>query len=225
MSRQSILIIEDDADILELLSYNLTREGFQVHVAQDGETGLAAARQRLPSLILLDLMLPGMQGLEVCRRLKVREESRAIPIIILTAKGEESDIVVGLEMGADDYLVKPFRVKELVARIRAVLRRLGPEENEVIKVGPLVIDSSRHEVRMDERPLTLTLTEFKILKALASRRGRVLTREQLLDRMSDGTTFLIDRNIDVHIRSIRQKLEPHRDLVITVRGVGYKLKE
>lgn len=226
MGRQSILIIEDDADIVELLSYNLAREGFEVYESRNGESGLALASQKRPSVILLDLMLPGLQGLEVCRQLKQREESRTIPVIMVTAKGEESDVVVGLEMGADDYVVKPFRIKEIAARIRAVLRRRGqPDEAESIRVGSLVIDSARHEAEMDGQPLALTLTEFRLLKVLASRPGRVFTRDQLLERISDGATFVIDRNIDVHVRAIRQKLEPHRDLILTVRGVGYKFRE
>jgi len=227
--KPSILIIEDDPDIQELLSYNLQKEGFETRQTIDGESGLTAACRKAPSLILLDLMLPGIQGLEVCRQLKQREDCRSIPLIIITAKGEESDIVVGLEMGADDYLVKPFSIKELLARIRAVLRRAGLEQRpapDTLRIGPLVIDSARHEAAVDGKPLPLTLTEFRVLKALASRPGRVFTRDQLLDKISDGTTFVIDRNIDVHIRSIRQKLgEPHRDLVVTVRGVGYKYRD
>ncbi len=226
MAKQSILVIEDDPDIVELLSYNLAREGFEVHEAKNGETGLALASKYKTSLILLDLMLPGIQGLEVCRQLKQREDLRATPVIMLTAKGDESDVVVGLEMGADDYIVKPFSIKELIARIRAVMRRLQPDQQpDRIRLGPLVIDSARHEIRMDGQPLTLTLTEFRLLRALASRPGRVYTRDELLENISDGNFFVIDRNIDVHIRSIRQKLEPHRDLIVTVRGIGYKFRE
>jgi len=226
MAKQSILIIEDDPDIVELLSYNLAREGFEVREAMDGETGLVLAQRHKASLILLDLMLPGIQGLEVCRQLKQREHSRETPLIILTAKGDESDVVVGLEMGADDYMVKPFSIKELIARIRAVLRRLNPvQQSDRIRLGSLVIDSARHEIRVDGQPLALTLTEFRVLTVLASRPGRVFTRDELLENISDGDSFVIDRNIDVHIRSIRQKLEPHRDLIVTVRGVGYKLRD
>ncbi len=226
MAKQSILIIEDDPDIVELLSYNLAREGFEVREAMDGETGLVLAQRHKASLILLDLMLPGIQGLEVCRQLKQREDSRETPLIILTAKGDESDVVVGLEMGADDYMVKPFSIKELIARIRAVLRRLNPvQQSDRIRLGSLVIDSARHEIRVDGQPLALTLTEFRVLTVLASRPGRVFTRDELLENISDGDSFVIDRNIDVHIRSIRQKLEPHRDLIVTVRGVGYKLRD
>jgi len=186
MEKQSILIIEDDEDIVELLSYNLAREGFEVYESHNGETGLALATQKRPSVILLDLMLPGLQGLEVCRQLKQREESRTIPVIMVTAKGEESDVVVGLEMGADDYVVKPFRIREMAARIRAVLRRRRqPDAAESIRVGPLVIDSARHEVELDGQSLALTLTEFRLLKILASRPGRVFTRDQLLERISD----------------------------------------
>jgi DNA-binding response OmpR family regulator len=226
---ESILIIEDDADILELLTYNLARDGYHVHSAKNGETGLKEAVRLVPSLILLDLMLPGIQGMEVCRRLKQRPETSAIPLIMMTAKGEESDVVLGLEMGADDYVVKPFSPKELLARIRAVLRRASGEGRgeyaQAIRLGDVLIDSWRHEVRVGGEAVPFTLTEFRLLQALASNPGRVFTRDQLLERITEGKSFIIDRNIDVHIRSIRLKLKTDRDRIVTVRGLGYKCQE
>lgn len=221
-----ILVIEDSADIRELLQFNLSREGYEVHTAMTGEEGMVLARVREPKLILLDLVLPGIQGLEVCKRLKREPKTENIPIIMLTAKGEETDIVLGLEMGADDYLTKPFGIKELAARIRAVLRRIqnaaSPKETR-LRTGPIEIDNERFQVTVDEQLLTLTLTEFRLLQALAESPGRVFTREQLLDRITDGKTIIIDRNVDVHIRALRKKLGAHSRLISTVRGVGYKL--
>lgn len=229
MASQLILVIEDDPDIQELIQYNLEREGFRVSFADSGEVGLKSARETTPALIILDLVLPGIQGRDVCRLLKQHRETAAVPIIMLTARGEESDIVVGLELGADDYITKPFRVRELVARIKAVLRRGGENRTEqsehLIKAGPLVIDSGRHEVILKQRPVPMTLAEFRTLKALAARPGRVLTRDQILNRVTEGKTFIIDRNVDVHIRSIRRKLGEHRDLIETIRGVGYKFRD
>jgi DNA-binding response OmpR family regulator len=229
MVGQGILIIEDDPDITELLIYNLERERFKVWTAPSGEHGLALAQGHRPSLILLDLGLPGIQGLDVCRLLKQDAKTLSIPIVMLTARGEESDVVVGLEIGADDYITKPFNVRELVARVKAVLRRARPErfsaEEQFIELGPLLIDSGRHEVRVGGRLVEFTLTEFRLLKFLASNPGRVLTRQQLLNEITAGTTFIVDRNVDVHVRAIRKKLGVHRGLINTVRGVGYKIQD
>jgi len=226
--KRDILIIEDDRDIVELLQYNLERERYEVRAATSGEAGLDEARRLLPSLILLDLGLPGIQGLEVCRLLKLREPTADIPIIMLTARGEESDVVVGLEVGADDYVTKPFKVREVIARIRAVLRRSRggeqPRDSDKIIVGPIEIDSGRHEVQVSGRLVEFTLAEFRLLKALAMNAGRVLTRDQLLGDITAGTAFIIDRNVDVHIRSIRKKLGAVRNVISTVRGVGYKMQ-
>ncbi len=233
MTRPSLLVIEDDEDIVELLRHNLEREGFQVWTAPSGEAGLDLAQSRLPSLILLDLGLPGIQGLEVCRMLRSSRETSRIPIVMLTAKGEESDIVVGLELGADDYVGKPFKVRELLARVRAVLRRVvepagtageSPEGGR-IRVGPLTVDSLRHEVRLGEGPVELTRAEFRLLRCLASNPGRVLTRDRLIDEITEGSAFIIDRNVDVHIRAVRRKLGSAGEMIATVRGVGYKLRE
>jgi DNA-binding response OmpR family regulator len=229
MARNTILIVEDDPDIVELVQYNLEREGFATLTATDGEAGLATAGSHHPSLILLDLMLPGINGLDVCRRLKAQESTRAIPVIMLTAKGDEADVVLGLGLGADDYVTKPFGPKQLVARIQAVLRR-GPvretaQEPERVEHGPLVVDAARHEVILDGRVLAFTLAEFRLLHALLLNPGRVFTRDQLLDKITKGETVIIDRNVDVHVRAIRKKLGKHGGIIVTVRGVGYKCTE
>lgn len=225
MTKPLLLIIEDEPDITELVQYNATRNGFEVVSAATGEEGLRLARKRHPALVLLDLMLPGVNGLDVCRQLKAQPSSAAIPIIILTAKGEESDVIIGLEMGADDYVTKPFSPRELVARIRAVLRRkqdTGPVDNARITCGPITIDSHRHEVLVGNRAVPFTLTEFRLLRRLLAHPGQVFTRDQLLDTMTGGDGIIIDRNVDVHIRSVRKKLGTHEALILTVRGVGYK---
>jgi DNA-binding response OmpR family regulator len=232
--RQKLLVIEDEADILELLVYNLTREGYTVSGCRDGSEGLSRARQELPGLILLDLMLPGIDGLEICSRLKADHATRAIPIVMVTAKGEESDIVLGLGVGADDYIVKPFSPRELVARVKAVLRR-GPVASEgpggrVMRVlpgapGGLVIDPARHKVELDGTALACTATEFKLLYLLVSSPGRVFTRDSLLSRISGDDALVIERNIDVHVRALRKKLGDYRELIETIRGVGYRCKD
>ncbi len=226
MANATILLVEDDPDIVELVRYNLEREGFVVLDAGDGESGLEVAASGSPDLILLDLMLPGIGGLEVCRRLKQQESTRTIPIIMLTAKGEESDIVLGLGLGADDYVTKPFSPRQLIARIGAVLRRgvVGRTQPppERIERGPFWIDVARHEIRLDGAPITLTLAEFRLLQALVANPDRVFTRDQLLDRITQGKSVIIDRNVDVHVRSIRKKLGAHGERIVTVRGVGYK---
>jgi len=226
---ETILLIEDDADISELLQYNFEREGYKVYIAGDGELGLRQASQLVPDLIVLDLMLPGLDGLSVCRKLRAQPQTQEIPIVILTAKGEESDVVIGLEMGADDYVTKPFSPKELLARIRAVLRRPrqspATPSSEQRTVGPVTIDQERHEVWLYQQPLALTLAEYRLLSTLTSRPGRVFTREQLLEKITGGEAYVIDRNVDVHVRAIRKKLGDAADFIITVRGVGYKCRE
>lgn len=224
-----ILLIEDDPDISELVQYNLEREGYKVYASADGELGMNQAMQLQPSLIVLDLMLPGLDGLSVCRKLRAHPSTMEIPIVMLTAKGEESDIVVGLEMGADDYIAKPFSPKELVARIRAVLRRPRGGQSAQAEgrreVGPVTIDPDRHEVYLRGEPLQLTLAEYRLLSTLTSRPGRVFTREQLLERITGGEAYVIDRNVDVHVRAIRKKLGDDAEFIGTVRGVGYKCRE
>ncbi|RMG10801.1 MAG: response regulator [Planctomycetota bacterium] len=221
---RDVLVVEDEPDILEVLVYNLRREGYSVRTARDGEQAIARALEELPRLILLDLMLPRLGGLEVCRRLRTREALRDVPIIMVTAKGQEEDVVQGLEVGADDYVTKPFRVRELLARVKAVLRRRGDGERSRIERDELVIDLEGHEVRVGRSRVHLTATEFRILAALARRPGWVLTRGQLLDRAVGPTSEVGERNIDVHVGALRKKLGPYRELLETVRGVGYRFR-
>jgi len=221
-----VLVIEDDPDIVEVVRYNLEREGFRVLDARDGERGLDQARRAEPDLILLDLMLPGIDGLEVCRRLRAADETRAVPVVILTAKSEEADVVVGLEMGADDYLTKPFSPRELVARVRAVLRRVnraGERGGKTrIEIHDLVLDSTRFEALHQDELVPLTRAEFRLLWALVQRPGRVYSRSELADEITAGESLIIDRNVDVHVSSIRKKLGVAGKVIATVRGVGYK---
>jgi len=229
MKRQKAVVIEDEPDILEVIDYNLEREGFRVLGASDGEVGLELARSENPDVVLLDLMLPGLDGIEVCRRLKSDDLTRSIPIIMVTAKGEESDIVLGLGMGADDYVTKPFSPKELLARVRAVLRRAPLQQDqrstERLERDGLSIDVDRHEVRVDGDTVDFTATEFRLLYFLAMYPGRVFTRDHLLSRVIGEDAIVIDRNIDVHIRAVRKKLTQRRDLIETVRGVGYRFRD
>lgn len=226
MPSTTILVIEDDPDIVELVQYNLERDGFNVLTAGDGETGVQEASKRRPSLILLDLMLPGQDGLDVCRLLRQSPATSSIPIIMLTAKNEEEDVVVGLRMGADDYVTKPFRPRELLARIRAVLRRgathPGGGGDTPLRFGNLTIDPEGHEVRLGKSPVQLTASEFRLLLAIASRPGRVFTRDLLLDHLTGGEGVVVDRNVDVHISALRKKLGASGRHIVTVRGVGYK---
>ena len=229
MKRETIVVIEDESDILDVIEYNLAREGYRVRTYRDGEQGLLAVRRDAPDLVLLDLMLPGLDGLEVCRRLKQDPVTRAIPIVMVTAKGEESDVVLGLGVGADDYIAKPFSPKELVARVGAVLRR-GPlkEERlarERIVIDGLVIDAGRHAVTVDGEPVRCTATEMRLLHFLASHPGRVFTRDHLLSRVIGEEAVVLDRNIDVHVGALRRKLGPYRDRLETVRGVGYRFSD
>lgn len=229
MTRVKIALIEDEPDILEVMEYNLQREGYAVLSRTDGEEGLDLVRKEAPDLVLLDLMLPGLDGLEVCRRLKADPLTRSTPVIMVTAKGEESDIVLGLGMGADDYVTKPFSPKELVARVKAVLRRGPLREDrgagERIEREGLVVDAGRHEVLVKGKAVPFTATEFRLLRFLASHPGRVFTRDHLLSRVIGEDAVVIDRNIDVHVRSIRKKIGPHRDLIETIRGVGYRFQD
>ena len=224
-SRNKIVIIEDEPDIVEVLTYNLKREGFNVVSVERGDEGLNAVRNQSPNLVILDLMLPGIDGLSLCQQMKSDPLIKEIPIIIISAKGEESDVVIGLELGADDYLPKPFSPRELLARVKAVLRR-GPINEEPnkkrISIGDLVVDAVRHEVRLKGALINLTATEFKLLLQLAAQPGRAYTREQLLNRIVGRGVVVIDRNIDVHIRSLRKKLGHSGQLIQTIRGVGYR---
>ncbi len=227
MNKKKILIVEDEPGISEALEYTLIKEGFGVRILPDGEQALKLLETEAPDLLLLDLMLPGLDGLEVCRKMKQKERTSDIPIIMVTAKGEESDIVLGLGIGADDYVTKPFRMKELVGRVKAVLRRGPFRENQnkekIITIKGLEIDEGKFMVRADGEGVSLTATEFRLLYHLASYPGRVFTRDQLLNAAIDDKTFVLDRNIDVHVRSIRKKLGDCGELLETVRGVGYRI--
>lgn len=229
MNRKTVLIVEDEVDIRELLEYVLEREGFGVLSAADGQIGLGLARRKGPDLILLDLMLPGLDGLEVCRQLKHDRATRAIPVIMVTAKGDEADIVLGLGLGADDYVPKPFSPKEVVARVRAVLRRAAEggdhDDHKRVVHGTLVVDPERHKAELGGRDLGLTATEFRIFHYLASSPGRVFSRDQILSRALGPNTVVTDRSVDVHIRALRKKLDDGRDLIETVRGIGYRFAE
>jgi len=228
MRKPHILVVDDEPDLVELVEYNLKREHFQVTTTADGESALELARKELPDLILLDLMLPGIDGLEVCRQLKSEGRTSHIPIIMLTAKADEADAVIGLAQGADDYVRKPFGIRELVARVSARIRAsesaLDQEDRQVIKHGDLVLDSIKHEVELDGQPVQLTMTEFKLLRHLMSNVGRALSRNQLLDGAIAPDTVVIDRNVDVHIATLRKKLGKHASNIETIRGLGYKLK-
>jgi len=225
MSRKRIVIIEDERDVADLVSRRLAREGYGVDVAHDGRSGLEKVLARPPDLALVDLMLPRLPGTDVVREMRQDPRTAHVPIVIMTAKGDESDVVVGLTLGADDYVVKPFSLAVLVARVAAVLRRasLPPPEKGVIRVGPITIDTERHVVQVDDEAVTLTLTEFRLLVALASARGRVLTRNQLIDHAMGVNTVVTDRTIDVHMTALRKKLGKARTHLQTVRGVGYRL--
>ena len=229
MSKKRIVVIEDEPDILEVLNYNLRREGFEVSSAGNGTIGLSLIHKEQPDLVLLDLMLPGTDGVEICRSLKGDPRTSGILIIMVTAKGEESDIVLGLGVGADDYVTKPFSPKELVARVKAVLRRGAlvdkAPEKEIIECDGLTIDTGKHKVALKGQELKLTATEFRLLHYLASNPGRVFSREQLLSRALGDDAVVVDRNIDVHIRGIRKKMETEASFIETIRGVGYRFKD
>jgi two-component system alkaline phosphatase synthesis response regulator PhoP len=228
MAKKKILVVDDEEDILELVRYNLAREGYKVLCASSGEDGLKAAKSEKPDLIVLDLMLPGIDGLDVTRRLKGDPATRRIPIVMLTARGEESDIVAGLELGAEDYITKPFSPRVLVARIKAALRReLKHEtaEREVIQIHEITVHPGRHEVLVNEKPVQLTFTEFGILYFLVKRPGWVFTRNQIVDAVRGDDYYVTDRSVDVQIVGLRKKLGKAGKHIETVRGVGYKLKE
>jgi len=229
-TKAHLLVVEDEEDLRELLVYNLARDGYRVTAVESGEQGLLKAMKEKPDLIVLDLMLPGMDGLEVCRSLKGKPDTAGIPIVMLTAKGEESDIVSGLELGSDDYITKPFSPRVLVARIKAVLRRKQEEREEereegTLEVNGMVISPSRHEVRIGEDRIDLTATEFKLLVLLARRPGRVFTRQQIIENVHGGMSAVTDRSVDVQVVTLRRKLGERGDDIETVRGVGYRFRD
>jgi two-component system alkaline phosphatase synthesis response regulator PhoP len=227
--RKRILVVDDEKDLVDLITYNLQRNGFEMLAASNGNDAIEIAQREQPDLVILDLMLPGIDGTEVARRLKGDSRTAQIPIIMLTAKSEETDVVVGLTLGADDYVTKPFSMKILLARLNTVLRRAETQQptddSGLLKAGPLAIDTSKHEVTVNGELVKLTLTEFKLLTALINARGRVLTRDQLMDKAMGTDIFVTDRAIDVHVTAIRKKLGVASWLIHTVRGVGYRLQE
>lgn len=228
MAKETILVVEDEEHIRELLRYNLEKEGYGVKEAASGEEALQLIRKEPPDLVLLDLMLPGMDGLEVCRRLKEEILTRHLPIIMLTAKGEEADVVTGLELGADDYIPKPFTLRVLVARLKAVLRRRRsprPLDSEVLTLHNMVIHPGRHEVLVEGQAVDLTATEFRLLHLLARRPGWVFTRQQIIEEIHGEDYPVTERAVDVQIVSLRKKLGPAGKYLETVRGIGYRLKD
>ncbi len=228
MAREKILVVEDEDDIQELIKYNLVKEGYQVVCVSRGEDALPAVKQHQPDLILLDLMLPGMDGLEVCKLIKNDPRTQHISIVMLTAKGEEADVVTGLEVGADDYITKPFSPKVVIARIRNAFRRKSKETTDdiaPIKVKEIVIHPGRHEVLVKGKMIDLTFTEFRVLQYLAKRPGWVFTRQQIVDAVRGEDYPVTDRSVDVQIVGLRRKLGSSGKYVETVRGVGYRFKE
>ncbi len=227
MAKSKVLIIEDDPDLSDVLAYNLRQAGYEVLTARDGAEGLRQARLVLPDIVLLDLMLPLVDGLEVCRRLRSEPATSELLILMLTAKSEETDQIVGLSLGADDYVTKPFSVKVLLERIKALRRRRGEatQEKEVVNSQGIVIDRRRHQASADGEVLQLTQSEFRLLETLLRQPGRAFHRSELIESALGKDSFVLERTIDVHIRSLRQKLGRHADLIETVRGVGYRFHE
>lgn len=228
MAKEKILVVDDEEDILELVKFNLSREGYQVSCALSGEEALTAFRSEVPDLVVLDLMLPGIDGLEVAKRIKGDAKTKDAAIVMLTAKGEEADIVTGLELGADDYVTKPFSPRVLVARVRAALRKrgkTGTQEDSALRIHEMAIHPGRREVLVDGEPVQLTFTEFSILNYLARRPGWVFTRSQIVDAVRGDDYPVTDRSVDVQIVGLRKKLGPAGKHIETVRGVGYRFKE
>lgn len=226
---RSILIVEDEKEIRDLLSHYLRKEGFEVFLAPDGEAGLSRARAEKPNLILLDILLPKMDGLEVLREIRSDREIAGTPVIMLTAKGDETDRIVGLELGADDYVPKPFSPREVVARVKAIFRRIVPKavhpEEAVYRKGDLLLDVARHEVRYRDRIVPLTSKEFRILMVLMASEGKVLSRETILERVWEEGTYVLDRTVDVHVAKLRRKIPLLAKSIETVKDVGYRLRE
>ncbi len=228
LARELILVVDDEEDILELVEYNLKNSGYRVSCVTTGEDAVKAARRELPDLIVLDLMLPGLDGFEVCKILKNDSKTGHIPILMLTAKADESDIVAGLELGSDEYVTKPFSPRVLTARVKALLRRserAGDEDSVVLKVHDLVINPGRHEVFVDGAPVELTQSEFKLLHLLARRPGWVFSRDRIIDEVHGADYAVTTRSVDVLIVGLRKKLGDSGKLISTVRGVGYRMKE
>ena len=228
MSRQSVLVVEDEEDIMEVIRFNLEKEGYEVHQALSGEKALQVIENNLPSLVLLDLMLPGINGLDLCRIFKQNDRTKAIPVIMLTAKSEDADIVAGLEMGAEDYITKPFSPRVLVARVRTIFRRRESgvkDDSSVIQVDGMQIHPGRHEVTMGDNVVDLTPSEFRILHYLARRPGWVYSRDQIIDAIRGHGYVVTDRAIDVQVVGLRKKLGDYGKFIETVRGIGYRFRD
>jgi two-component system phosphate regulon response regulator PhoB len=232
MSQGLVLVVEDERDLLETLIFNLEREGYETRRAQTGEEALERAfEEPHPDLVVLDLMLPDISGTEVCKELRADERTAQIPVLMATARGEEIDRVVGFEVGADDYVVKPFSVRELLLRVRAILRRAGSgddesaEDRDVIEFGPLTLDTAAHRLTLEEEEIQLTALEFKLLETFMRRRGRVQTRDVLLEDVWDMNANVVTRTVDTHVKRLREKLGPAGEFIETIRGVGYRFRE
>ncbi len=228
MQKPKIVLIEDEADIAALIKLQAELSGYKLVIETDGLNGLRAVEREKPDLVLLDIMLPGLSGLDVCRKLKANPDCKDIPVIMISAKSEEIDVILGLELGADDYVPKPFSPKILFSKIKAVMRR-GKEPSEkigkVLTFGDFTMEVDRYQIKKKNKEISLTLSEFGILRRLATNRGKVLTRNQLLDEVQNDDAFIVDRNIDVHIAALRKKLGPNFTLIQTVRGVGYRFRD
>jgi two-component system phosphate regulon response regulator PhoB len=228
MAKEKILVVDDEEDLLELVRYNLTKEGYRVSCVASGEEAIEQARKDVPDLVILDLLLPSVDGLEVCRRLKNDGKTRHIPILMLSAKSEEADVVAGLELGADDYMTKPFSPRVLLARVRAVLRRRSaeqPDERSTVRVHDLVVDPVRHEILLGGKPVELTYTEFALLHFLARKPGWTFTRNQIVDAVKGEDYPVTERSVDVQVAGLRKKMGNFSEYIQTVRGVGYRFKE
>jgi len=227
MTRHKILVVEDDRSLADVVRYNLQQAGYEVFWAFDGPDGLTQAQLHMPDLVVLDLMLPGMDGLEVCRRLRSSSHTKDLLILMLTAKGEEADHLIGFSVGCDDYVVKPYSVKILLERIKALIRRRERQNIslETISTGGIVIDRRKHSVSLNQRPLDLTPSEFRLLETLMRQPGRAFDRSELIDSALGADTLVLERTIDVHIRSLRKKLGDAANLIQTVRGVGYRFRD
>ena len=225
---RKILVVDDEADVTDLVAYHLKAKGYQVETLNDHNRSVGTARSLVPDLVILDVMMPDLTGIQICRMLRADPKLRKVPVIFLTAKAEESDRIQGLEIGADDYISKPFSTKELVLRVQTILRRLGdnpPEEPRRMQVGGIVIEVDRHQVTVNGKPIELTATEFKLLHLLMERRGRVQTREHLLINVWNYETEIETRTVDTHVRRLREKLGSEADWIETIRGVGYRMAE
>jgi len=227
MPKKKLLIVEDDRSLTGVLEYNFTNSGYEVFIAHDGQDGINQARSKQPDLILLDLMIPVVDGLEVCRRLRAESGTRETPVVMLTAKSEETDQLIGFSVGADDYIVKPFSVRVLLEKVKSLLRRQSRPTGsvDIVVSGAITVDRGRHIVSLNKAPLELTPSEFRLLDTLIRNPGRAFDRSELIDAALGADTLVLERTIDVHIRSLRKKLGDHADIIQTVRGIGYRFRE